>query len=305
VTRPFRLEEDERRYFALRSEFFIRLVQSGVPTQTVHEIMRNFGKLEDMMFFEGLRQGMAVAILTPRIGDDRNPVWLHAELYGDASTPLHRVELAEMEVLNGDGTGHEKLSAEHPWLSDWPMRFGPLTLNEAIEQLGPDLTVKGAPVRQREPAQRPAPDLTPVTEPALPEHDGESHHFDPLDALERLANGEDPAIVLGIGDAGFDTSAGTELKDLIEVPPAAENDEPVHRPALLDRVRDILGRLDVPPQTWQDLILMLMRETQHDASYLDNLMSTPMGMTVISQAKLFHLHPGAMPEIKAVPPPMR
>jgi len=41
-----------------------------------------------------------------------------------------------------------------------------------------------------------------------------------------------------------------------------------------------------------------MRETRHDAGYLDELMSAPMGMNVVSQAKLFHLHPGAMPEIK-------
>jgi hypothetical protein len=291
MTRPFRLEEDERRYFALRSEFFIRLVQSGVPTQTVHDILRNFGKLEDAMFFEGVRQGMAVSLLADADQQGWDAVTAHATTYGDAATPLTRVEESDPEYP----TFHT-----HPWLSKDPMRFGPLTLTEAHEQLGPDLGVKGAPARPREPAA-PKP-FDPATAPgmtdmmAIPDQDD---GFDPMAALDRLANGEDPEAVLGelaaLGQAGVDV----QLQDLIELQPDAE---PLHRPALLDNVRDILLRLDAPPQDWQSMILMLMRETRHDAGYLDNLMSTPMGMTVVSQAKLFHLHPGAMPEVKPAVP---
>ena len=319
MTRPFRLEEDERRYFALRSEFFIRLVQSGVPTQTVHDILRNFGKLEDTMFFEGVRQGMAVSLLADADQQGWDAVTAHATTYGDAATPLTRVEESDPEYP----TFHT-----HPWLSKDPMRFGPLTLTEAHEQLGPDLGVKGAPARNaparpRDPLPTP---FDPATSPGmtdlmtdldepLPGRNGweaqaraDRDSFDPMVALERLANGEDPDVVLG-RPADVDASAGAELQDLVELPdvdpfecPPGEDHrgEPIHRPALLDNVRDILLRLAEPPKDWQTMILMLMRETRHDAGFLDDMMSTPMGMTVISQAKLFHLHPGAMPEIKPV-----
>lgn len=324
MTRPFRLEEDERRYFALRSEFFVRLAQSGVPTQTVHEIMRNFGKLEDAMFFEGVRQGMVAALLSsPQDMHHETPaLGVHHAIYGAAATPLARVEEALVsgaaERSNGD---HGSPHALHPWLSKEPMRFGPLTLTEAIEQFGPDLVVKPAPTRQRG-APPPDKDFGPQgyrpysqrepSEGYKPHSQQDpSTRFDPMDALDRLANGEDPADVFGPPSPGIiEDAAESELKDLEELPldgPLAEppEAEPLHRPALLDQVRDVLLRLEAPPQTWQDLILMLMRETRHDAAFLDDLMSTPMGMTVVSQAKLFHLHPGAMPEIKAVPPPVR
>lgn len=298
MTRPFRLEEDERRYFALRSEFFIRLVQSGVPAQTVHEIMRNFGKLEDMMFFEGLHQGMATAILTPRVGEDRYPIWCHAELYGDAATPLRRVEEAQIEVLDADET-HEPLE-DHPWMPTEPMQFGPLTLTEAVEQYGEDLVVKRAPVRAREQAVvQPAPDADAVD--------------DPMSVLEELADGADPAEVFARRGIEAPDAEGMvpqgELQELIELPvvdeeQSDESERPLHQPQLLDRARDVLLR-STPPATWTDLVLLLMRELRVDAGHIDQVMSTPMGMTVISQCNLFHLHPGAMPEVKAVPAPTR
>jgi hypothetical protein len=287
VTRPFRLEEDERRYFALRSEFFIRLVQSGVPAQTVHDVMRNFGKLEDAMFFEGVRQGMVVSLLADTDQQGWDAVTAHVTTYGDAATPLTRVEESDPEF---------PAFSTHPWLAKEPMQFGPLTLTEAIEQYGADIVVKKAPAPPKEAPRA----FDPATSPGMtdlmvdPENpDG----FDPMAALEALANGEDPAKVLG----RYEGQTGEplhKLEDLIELQPDAE---PTNQPALLDRIRDILLRLDAPPQTWKDLILMLMREVRHDAGFLDDLMSTPMGMTVISQAKLFHLHPGAMPEVKPYP----
>ncbi len=294
MTRPFRLEEDERRYFALRSEFFIRLVQSGVPAQTVHEIMRNFGKLEDIMFFEGVRQGVVAAMLADEDQRDTRAIALHADTYGHSATPLTRLEDA---VVSEEEYARFK---DHTWLDKEPMLFGPLTLTEAIEQYGEDLVVKRAPVRAREAAPAPA------REPTRDEPLDESTES----ILDELASGEDPDVVF----ARHNLPTEPDLQDPIELPldggdapldtPTGESDQPIHQPQLLDRARDVLLR-STAPKTWPDLVLLLMRELRVDAAHIDEVMSTPMGMTVVSQCNLFHLHPGALPEVKAVPPPTR
>jgi hypothetical protein len=284
-------------------------VQSGVPAQTVHEIMRNFGKLEDMMFFEGVRQGMVTALFSDE-NDVFDPIEAHGRIYSGDQTPLTRTEDA---TIAADADAGDTRLLNHPWLHKEPMQYGPLTLTEAIEQYGPDLVVKPAPVRRREapapvavpfdPATSPGMTDLMVTPESVPDYEPD-RKFDPMVALDRLANGEDPEAVLGelaaLGQAGVDVSPAA-LQDLIEVRP--DEDRPLERPALLDRIRDILLRLDAPPKDWQSMILMLMRETRHDAAYLDELMSAPMGMTVVSQANLFHLHPGAMPEVRSIPRP--
>lgn len=258
MTRPFRLEEDERRYFALRSELYIRLARSGVHAQTVHDILRNFGKLEDMMFFEGVRQGMAAACLASPEQTGQEALAVHLALYGNASTPLARVENS-MAVCE-----------PHAWLSHEPLKFAPLTIAEAIEQYGDDLAV-AAPAAQRQVA------------PAAAKDD-----FDPMAALEALANGASPLDILGIDEPlSLD----------------AQHEEPIEQPALLDRARDALMGMSPQPRTWADLVLGLMRELRMDAAVIDDLMSGPMGMTVISQAGLLHLHPGEMPEMAPVERP--
>jgi hypothetical protein len=283
VTRPFRLEEDERRYFALRSEFYVRLVQSGARPQTVHDIMRNFGKLEDMMFFEGVRQGMVAALLMPRRHPDtvQRPapaLTTHHTCYEDAATPLARVEREHIDAIGVE------TALDHPWLSDDPVEFGPLTIAEAAKVYGADEVVVAPP---------------PVVSPVAPTAQSDDGHPDTV--LSRLAAGEDPDKVFA------DISVPDEpLLDLAEVVDGdGAETEPLHRPELLDRVRDVLTRLQTAPTSWQDLMLLLMRDLHMDAGYLDAVMSTPMGMTVISQANLFHLHPGSHPEVRPAEPPVR
>lgn len=270
MTRPFRLEEDERRYLALRSEFFIQLVQSGVPPQTVHEIMRNFGKLEDMMFFEGVRQGMAAAALFPSAETNMSALGVHAAIYGGGhATPLRRVEkmLAEQRT-------DPAFDPNHQWLNDAPLRFGPLTLNEAIEQYGADLVVKPA-VRERA---------------STDERSNDEIYVD------------NPRNARDLDEAAREESTGL-LQDPIEMPIGLDQpaDEPIERPELLDRIRDHLLTVPSPPQTWPDLILSVQRAMHLDAGYIDQMLSSPMGMTVLSQVKLFHLHPGSMATVKFMP----
>lgn len=257
MTRPFRLMEDERRYFALRSEMYIRLCRSALPAQTIHDIMRTFGKLEDMMLYEGVRQGFAAAHLAPDTGtDDADPLVAHFGLYQDASTPLTRCE--DRFMVAGED--------RHPFIGREPMRFAPLTLTEAAEQYGPDLTVNPpnivAPVGPQE-------DSSPKAAPATTES------FDEF--LDRLV-------------------AGANIHPLEEI---ATQDTPPLRPDVVDRARDVLLSHTSKPSTWQEMILLLMRELRMDAGFLDDLMSSPMGMTAISQAGLLHLHPGEMPKIIA------
>ena len=136
---------------------------------------------------------------------------------------------------------------------------------------------------------------------------------DPMSVLEELADGADPAEVFARRGIEAPDAEGMvpqgELQELIELPvvdeeQSDESERPLHQPQLLDRARDVLLR-STPPATWTDLVLLLMRELRVDAGHIDQVMSTPMGMTVISQCNLFHLHPGAMPEVKAVPAPTR
>jgi hypothetical protein len=258
MTRPFRLMEDERRYFALRSEMYIRLCRSTLPAQTIHDIMRTFGKLEDMMLYEGVRQGFAAAHLAPDTGtDDADPLVAHFSLYQDASTPLTRCE--DRFVVAGED--------RHPFIGREPMRFAPLTLTEAAEQYGPDLTVNPPNiVAQTSPQDSNSPKAAPDTT---------TESFDEF--LDRLA-------------------AGVTIQPLEEI--AAQDTTPT-RPDVIDRARDVLLSLTSKPPTWQEMILLLMRELRMDAGFLDELMSSPMGMTAISQAGLLHLHPGEMPEIVA------
>lgn len=267
MTRPFRTSEDERRYFALRTEFFVRLVQSGVSAQTVHDMMRNFGKMEDMMLFEGVRQGMAVAVLV-EANDGVLPLEMHASLYAGGETPLSRIE----SQLSGESVKY------HPYLGVEPLEFGPLTLTEAIEKYGPDLTVD-AP---RASSKRAAGQID-----------------DPMGVLDAFRNGEDPeAVFAELEKAGADTNQAVlaELAELAQagLDAASEDDQPLERPDLLDRIREILLKAQ-PAKNWPELILMVQRELVPpiDAGYLDIMLSSPMGMTVLSQCKLFHLHPGA------------
>ncbi len=272
MTRPFRVEADERRYFALRTEFYIRLVSSGTPSQTVHEIMRNFGKLEDMMFFEGVRQGMAAGLLAMDGSENFEALGCHAALYQTHQTPLVRAEKSRVrDLLNDPGyDGYSKscgkLSEEHPWLDPDPLLFGPSTLTEALEAYGPDLTVGPMPRRERVRAS------TVPNEPVTDNLPDESNFV-------------------------LDEHQMSDFLRELEVPEPSddpEQDQPLERPELLDRIRDILLAAE-PANTWVELIHLVQRELLPpiDAGYLDMMLSSPMGMTVLSQCKLFHLHPGS------------
>lgn len=129
----FRHKDDERRYLRLMSQVY-RLVARRLPPEECSTVLRNLGKMQDMLLFEGVRQGAAAAAIAEmmyhREGFDNEPYdmlpfQLHAAIYGAHDTPLHEVEkrfLDDMDVTDGVG-----------WIDPEPMEFAPDT-EEASER---------------------------------------------------------------------------------------------------------------------------------------------------------------------------
>ena len=319
----FRVAEDERKYIALRTEMYLRIIQN-VPPQVASEIMRNFGKLETLLHFEGVKQGLAVASvgLAGDLGEIDGLRQLHllppaealARVYADADTPLAEAEkrwmakLDQTEVVNEElprivrvkpGSPHEDL----PWLSIAPVELPPMTLTEALAKYGPDLDVS-APVARRPSRDRViGPQCEHCGTEDHPEHGCAGSAFgkrecadkyandatldvsDPLTALDELAASDDPLAAI----------AKVEMPDL-------PNDQiPVESPAGVERIRESISQLmgdGWKPESWDDLILKLHVAMRVDAFWLDIQLSSEVGRTMLSQLNL-HLHPGAAVQFAA------
>lgn len=275
MTRPFRTEVDEQRYFALRTELFLRVSKSGIPAQLVHEILRTVGKMEDFMLLEGVRQGVMTAVLGST--EEFDALTAHAKLYAGASTPLAAVEMSL------DPSCHDQ-----PWGSIAPLTFAPTTLAEAREAVADGVSFDGAEALKATPVVT---KLTPLRE--LPQEAME----DPAAFLADL--GIDPddydAPLSDPEEVEFQSNMSTVSALLDQARLESERTEPAERPDMIDRLRDAMLALEQPPETWTDLVLALTRQTAIASDVIDQALSTPMGMTAISQAKFFHLHPGAYP----------
>jgi len=110
----FRVGEDERRYGALRIEAYLRLLP--LPAATVSEILRNWSKIEAILFWEGVKQGLAIGTL--RAMDGRAPheqllhgastaVAAHAAVYGEADTRSRRSRRSTSKLSS---QAHRRLS---------------------------------------------------------------------------------------------------------------------------------------------------------------------------------------------------
>jgi len=270
----FRVGEDERRYGALRVEAYLRLLP--LPAATVSEILRNWSKIEAILFWEGVKQGLAIGTLRAmdaRRADEQllngatTAVAAHAAVYGDADTPLADVEARHLQTLFADAPEALAAAGMHPWLSAKPVEFAPQTLAEFTKRYGVDAVsgVVGVTAQQAAPAILAAPP--------------------PQDAPEE----EDPA----------DRDIMERLQSLIDQEDEAAElrgeDRPPESPAFLDRVRDeLLSQVSQgwKPSGWADLIMRLHLSMQVDASYLDLQLSSDSGRAVLAQAGLFDVFPG-------------
>ena len=276
----FRFTEDERRYLRLRSEAY-RLIAQRLDPQTLSKVMRNFGKLEELVHFEGIRQGFAAAELADIMdGEPGMPqarslkaFQAHAAVYGSTDTPLTQVE---DEIL--DGLNQSENAASLSWLDHSPMRFAPQSLAEWEDKEQVVDTV--------------------ATEP------GEDLSF--LDRIEHIKADDPEAVPFVEGDLPgrppFDSADWLALQDA-KGPEPEETDQPPSAPQFLDRVRDHLQAATEKYESWKDLIFKLHLGMQVDAGYLDLLLSTPEGLTVLAQCNQTHLHPGAEMNIEALKKP--
>lgn len=257
----FRLGEDERLYDALRTEVYLRLL-THVPKTALSEVMRNIQKMEAMSYGEGIKQGMAVATLSKR--HDLTPIVQHAAFYGDASTPLVRVEQAV--------TGAQDLV--DPWAHAAPVDFPPQTIAEALAKYGPtlepaDARAEAAPQR-RKPARR-APIVT-IDE----EDEGDEEPLDEDKAADEAA-------------IAAEIAAGEQAAE-------ERGEDRAQSPDLLDRIRTQIKtemKNGWEPKTWPEVIMRLMLSMQIDAAYLDLQLGGEQGRAVLDQCGLHHIFPGS------------
>ena len=270
----FRFTEDERRYLRLRSEAY-RLIAQRLDPQALSKVMRNFGKLAELVHFEGIRQGFGGAELSLRLADrgrqDFRPLkafQAHAMVYGSTDTPLRDVELETLDSMS-----QNEDSASSAWLDKEPMRFAPQTLDEwaAEEQV-----------------------VGTVMEPGSGEEPSLVDHFERMKTAGEvpLVEGDPPE------RPPFDSADWLALQDA--KPEPEETDQPPSAPQFLDRVRDHLQAATEKYESWQDLIFKLHLGMQVDAGYLDLVLSTPEGLTVLAQCNQTHLHPGAEMNIETL-----
>ena len=278
----FRVTEDERLYLALRTEMYLRIVQH-VPAQAVTEILRNFGKLEALVHFEGVKQGLAVATLA-EAGDFAGiealkgvngllPAEALAKIYGESDTPLAAAEKKWIDALVERDTPFSDSLQVSSWMSTKPVELPPMTIKEAIAKYGPDLGVEPAQPSSASAALVAAFAGAPNA-PVAP-----IDISDPLAAMKQLEQSDDPLAAIR------DTQV-------------ADQDLPVESPADIERVRERLTKLlsdegGWRPIDWSDLILKLHVEMQIDAFWLDIQLSTDVGRAMLAQVGLPNVHPGA------------
>jgi hypothetical protein len=252
----FRFTEDEERYLRLMAETY-RILAETVPPQLVSKVMRNLGKLEQMSYLDGVRQGFAAAELAVMMDDVPSmpqarrlkAFQAHAAIYGSTDTPLVQVEEEHLANL-------AQTSDSVPWLDPAPMRYAPQTLAEWERGPEPESTLAAQVARMK--AENPL--SVPFVEGDLP---------------------APPSFRQAPVEADDDFSLPIRIA------------APIEAPAFLDQVRDAIMESGESYATWTDMLFKLHLKMGVDAGYLDLALGSPQGLTVLAQCNLTHLHPGA------------
>lgn len=253
----FRFTEDEKRYLALLSEVY-RIAASSLNHQQMSVVMRNLGKIQDILLLEGVRQGTAAAAISEmKFHTDHDsegtyemmPFQLHAAIYGANDTPLYEVEREWLEHLPIDedsGIG---------WLDPEPMQFAPDTEKAALQAARKATPTEETPVQRSKTA---------------------------------WDNWDDDDVKKEVGDNDLDIDA---------ILAENEDDDTFESPQSLDRIRDVLmtmAKSKSRPGSWQEMVLAVHRATHIDAGFIDMQLGTAMGRNVLAQAGMADLHPGPM-----------
>lgn len=248
----FRHSEDERRYLALRSEIY-RLA-AALPPTAVTRVLRNLGKLEQLLHLEGVRQGLAIAEISNLASEHGHPhvrplkaFQAHATIYGSTDSPLSAVEQEWLTKLAI--TEQESHAAASAWLDDAAMRYAPQTLTEWEGEDPP------APVFER---------------------------LD--DVMERVNRVPDAAE----SDA---STVALDIPPVMEPRHDAEEESPSFLDEVRNHLQPLLSG-GWNPDNWRDLILRLHLDMKVDAAFLDLQLSTDFGRAMLDQCGLYNLHPG-------------
>ncbi len=247
----FRHAEDEKRYNLIRADIYMRVVEN-LPPALVSEILQSLSKIETMLHLEGLRQGLAVALLTQASEAPRMKAFQqHAVVYGSADTPLIHAEAPVAAQYLVDPA--------HPWLDPEPMRFAP----KPFGRNPPPMIRVDAPPQAAPP---------PVRQPDVPEPDD-------LDDVARQL--DMPRAML---DELIARRAAGGPADPIAIPSTALLDR------VREHIKAKQGG-GWKPDTYEEVVLTLHLEMQIDAVALDLNLSTHEGRTVLDQCGLFGVKP--------------
>jgi hypothetical protein len=253
----FRHADDEKRYIMLRSELY-RVIAANLSPEHATAAMRDLGKLESLLFYEGARQGFACAALAdmgtglPPIQEMKYPQAL-AHVYGSADTPLATIEQEHLDRLEPIARSQ---AAQHPWLSDAPMRYAPGTYADfmGMKEATPPMIRVNAP-------GPPVPVVKQQEAPALPSEPASERDISPQDVEKMIAlfESDDPSAA------------------------------PIQSPEMVERARDAIATLakaGVKFDSWPGLVLRLQRETGMSAHEIDDMLAGPLGIAMLTQMKI-------------------
>jgi hypothetical protein len=286
----FRFREDETRFVKLHAEMFERLARAGLNDVVGSETLRNVGKIEQMAFMEGVRQGLALGAIVKAMAaseemsdvvavvESLKAFQVHAHIYGSADTPLREAEKEWLAKVHCDET---YLAAS--WLDNKPMRFAPATLRE-LEGAEPPV----APMMSIKAATKP----TPVMSPEMTPESDES----PPPRMEDLKAALDVALAEMPPPEAMHGAEVTPVEPWQKGEYEPDEVQP-ESPDFLDLARDAIQTLKQggwDPKTWQDLVLGLHRQMHVDAGFLDLQLTTHVGRAVLDQCGLAGLAPPEM-----------
>ena len=255
----FRFREDEQRYFALLAELNRAsvLISSSRPDELV-TLLRNTDKLHNLLMLEGVRQGVALSSLAALVLRSGGPDFtqlkafqLHAMIYGSADTPLRDAEREWLTKFGIDVSENDKDA-----LDDLPMRYAPETSRDTSgKTLLSDLARMGLDDDRDEDTEDPSAEPFPAANEAVPTP-GRTMHGRPV----------------------------YQMEDFVD-------DQPVHSPDAVERLRDYMQGQDNNWKSWADMVRVLSDRSHISPLYIDIVLNTPIGRTMLTQCGVF-LSPG-------------
>jgi hypothetical protein len=224
--------------------------------------LRTSAKISEMLMLEGMRQGVALLAIATLVRDHGGPDFtslkayqLSAMIYGSADTPLRTVEKSFLERYEIEST-----EGERDLLDNSPMRFAPETRHQA----------NGA-------------DLDPVLDPGWVDFTLSGDTSDPRSTPTAADRSTAPS------------AAPKPLRTLHGRPVYREedfaDDQPVHSPAAVDAIRDIIMQSPREWSSWHAMVQDLQSRSHFALAYIDIVLNTPIGRTMLTQCGVF-LSPG-------------